>query len=195
MNFLKAFGIVLTAAALLTLCACSSGQPAQTTQPVQNSGNIQTTASLPTVTNPSDVDVISYDAHYDEDDEVFMYSVSTLGEPSIDASGLRQDDGKGATLVTSVGEIAADATGAELLEEKIDRSKNILAEFGEAKFAFYESSDNGKNVCYFGIIGENGKTVNMEMTFPTDERDTYFQHVSMLVQIYMDVYATPAAAK
>ena len=189
MKLLKFFGILITAATLLTLCACTS-EPASPVQTTQAPAPIQTSSAvLPNVPGAGIVEIISYDVYYDEAIDCMLYSVSTLGEVKHEDGKIMQDNGKGAMLVSNVQDFDTDKTGSDLLEANIDRSKTILAEFGEEKFAFYESSDNGENVCYFGIMTDNGKTVNFTLTFPTDQRDTYFQHVSTLVQIYMDVYS------
>ena len=193
MKLAKLIGIFMIAAALLALCACSSGSSAQTTAPAQTTAAAQNGDSSFDLSDAEVTEIISYNALVDEKSGEILYYVSSLGELQIEDGKISQDDGAGASLVSTVAS-KAYANGAELLEENIDRSKNILAEFGEEQFAFYESSDNGVNVCYFGILTQDGNAVNVEMTFPTDARDTYFQHISMLVQIYIDVYTADAAA-
>ena len=184
MKNLKLISLVLSVFMILSLCACTPGASVQTGAAAQ--------APASTLASFSDAQIVSYDPYYDEESDCFLYYVTSFGEPQTESGKVSQDNGSGVTLVSMVHDASEMSNGTDLLEARINRSKNVLAEFGEDIFAFYETSDNGVNVCYFEILAEDDKSVSFELSFPTDERDTHFYHVSMLLQIYLDVYA-PAA--
>ncbi len=176
MKLTKILALVLTVA---FLCGCTAGQSNQTT----TSGNESPNTLGDGMILPEDSMIVSYKGHKDENSGVVLFYADILGDAYIEDGKLSQDDGKGATIVTTVTDVKAGATGADLMENVIDRNKNVLAEFGENDLYFCETSDDGVNVCNFGII-KGEKLISFEMKFPTEARNTYFEIVSMLTQFY-----------
>ncbi len=169
MKLIKIFTLVIS---LVILCGCTTAQ--------SKDPNMQGSVT----TFPEDSLVVSYKVHRDENSGAILYYPDVLGELAIEDGKISQDDGNGATLTTTVTEAPEGVTGSALMEEKIDRNKTVLAEFGETSLYFFETSDEGINVCQFGVIDKDGKLISFEMQFPTDERTTYFEIVSVLFQIY-----------
>jgi len=185
MKLFKLFGIAISAAAMLTLCACTSGQSAQTT------------AASNSIGTPTEMQMISYEPHYDETYDAALFYVDVLGEPTIEEGKISQDNGKGATLVSTIETVEEGKTCADLLEAYIDRSRNIVEEIADELCYLVEIEEDGMTTCRFCLFAEEKmQAVAFELTFPSEERSTYFQHVSMLVSIYADIMlGTDAAAQ
>ncbi len=176
MKLTKILALVL---ALAFLCGCTAGQSNGTTPSASTPSNTLGEGMI----LPEDSMIVSYKGLRDENSGVILFHADILGDVYIEDGKISQDDGKGATIVTTVTDVSEGTTGADLMEDVIDRNKNVLAEFGESDLYFFETSDDDVNVCNFGII-KGEKLVSFEMKFPTESRATYFEIVSMLIQFY-----------